>query len=178
MASGLLIDYLGHGNAADRPATPDLYAGAIGLWWSDDTDELSVWNGVAWNAVSGGGGGSVSSVNGQTGAVVLDQSDIAAPVRTETSSYTAALSDCVIQMNVGSANNFTVPPNSSVAFPVGSFLEVWQQGSGQTTVVAGSGVTILYDADDALKLKGQNSGCSLRKVATNTWRLIGKMEAV
>jgi hypothetical protein len=124
------------------------------------------------------GGDAVDSVNGHTGTVVLDASDISAPVRTETASYIAALGDSVVIMNLAGANDFTVPPNGDVAFPVGTFLEVWQQGTGQTTIVAGSGVTLLYDADDTLKLKGQNAGCSLRKVGTNTWRVIGKMETV
>lgn len=112
------------------------------------------------------------------GAWAAESGSAATAVRTETASYTAALNDQVVQMNVASANDFTVPPNSSVAFPTGWFLEVWQQGAGQTTVVAGSGVTILYDADLTLNLKGQHSGCSLRKVATDTWRLVGGMEPV
>jgi hypothetical protein len=100
-------------------------------------------------------------------------------VRTATASDTAVIGDAnnVVQMNVASANTFTVPPNSSVAFPVGSSLEVWQQGAGQTTITAGAGVTILYHSALTLKMKGQNSGASLRKVATNTWRLVGDMEA-
>jgi hypothetical protein len=97
-------------------------------------------------------------------------------INDETASYTAVISDQVVIMDNASANNFTVPANASVAYPDGWFLEVWQKGAGQTTIVADTGVTILYHADNTLKLKGQNSGCSLRKVATNTWRLIGDME--
>jgi hypothetical protein len=58
MASGRLIDYLGHGNIADRPVTPTLTTDAIGVWWSDDTSELSVWDGSAWQEDVGGGGSS------------------------------------------------------------------------------------------------------------------------
>lgn len=57
MASGRLVDYLGHGDAADRPATPSLVVGGIGVWWSDDTSELSVWDGTAWQEDVGGGAG-------------------------------------------------------------------------------------------------------------------------
>lgn len=94
-------------------------------------------------------------------------------------SYTAVLGDAnnVVTMTNAAASTFTVPANASAAIPVGSSLEVWQGGAGQVTVVADTGVTILYHADLTLKLKGQESGCSLRKVATNTWRLIGQMEA-
>lgn len=54
MASGRLVDYIGHGNIADRPATPDLATDSIGIWWSDDTSELSVWDGSAWQENVGG----------------------------------------------------------------------------------------------------------------------------
>jgi hypothetical protein len=45
-------------------------------------------------------------------------------------------------MNVAGANTVTVPPNSSVAFPVGTEIKVTQIGAGATTFVAGAGVTI------------------------------------
>lgn len=48
MASGLLTDYLAHGDAVDRPATPDLYPLGIGLWWNDDMEVLDLWDGTAW----------------------------------------------------------------------------------------------------------------------------------
>lgn len=70
MASGRLIDYLGHGDASDRPATPVLHAGIFGLWWADDTAEMSLWDGAVWiEDIAGGGGGSgtVTSVGTGTG---------------------------------------------------------------------------------------------------------------
>lgn len=76
MASGLLIDYLGHGDIADRPAAPTLYVGSIGLWWSDDTSELSLWDGTVWHEDIGGGGGggsgTVTSVGYSLDAAVAD----------------------------------------------------------------------------------------------------------
>lgn len=122
------------------------------------------------------GGSDVTSVNGRTGAVTLTARDVPAGIRTETASATATATDEVVVMNVGSANTFTIPPNGDVAIPVGRFLEVWQAGTGQTTLEAGSGVTLLVHADLTLKLRGQNSGASLRKVATDTWRVVGDLE--
>lgn len=43
-----LVDYLGYGVLADRPTTPDLYAGALGIWLSTDTLNLSLWDGAQW----------------------------------------------------------------------------------------------------------------------------------
>ena len=110
----------------------------------------------------------------------IDGTKLSTTIRTLTASGTAELGDAynVVLMNVATANDFTIPPNSSVAIPVGAFVEVWQRGAGQTTIVAGSGVTIHAHADLTLKLRGQHAGCSLRKVATNTWRLVGDMEPV
>lgn len=104
-------------------------------------------------------------------------SDVIPAINAQTgTSYTAVLTDRVVTMDNASPNTFTVPANSSVAFPVGSSLEVWQAGAGQTTIVADTGVTILYPADKTLLLRVQHSGASLRKVAADTWRLVGDLE--
>jgi hypothetical protein len=78
-------------------------------------------------------------------------------------------------MNVASANNLTVPANSSVAFPVGTEIHVEQKGAGQTTVVADTGVTV--NTSETLKLEGQYAVATLKKVATDEWTLIGYLEA-
>lgn len=94
----------------------------------------------------------------------------------QTASYTLVLADggTVVEMNVASANDLTVPPNSSVAFPVGTQITVLQTGAGQTTLVAGSGVTI-NSADGNLKITGQWSAATLLKRATDTWVAIGSL---
>ena len=171
--SGRVPDYLGQGLAADRPATLNLAPGCIGFWRSTDTGELSVWSDDEWSAV-GGGSASIPD-NSITGA------KLSASVRTLNASGTAEIGDAfnAVQMDVATANTFTIPPNSAVAFAVGDPLEVWQKGDGQTTIVAGVGVTILYDDEDlTLKIKRKNCACSLRKVDTNTWRLVGDMEPI
>lgn len=97
-------------------------------------------------------------------------------INTKTESYTLTISDAneLIEMNVGSANNLTVPSNSSVAFPVGTKIDVFQYGAGQTTIVAGSGVTI-RSKDSALKLVDQYSGATLYKRGTDEWVAIGDL---
>ena len=93
-----------------------------------------------------------------------------------TASYTLALTDQndIIEMNVGSANNLTVPLNSSVAFPIGTEIAVLQYGSGQTTIVATGGVT-LRSKSNALKISGQFAGCTLVKVGTDEWYVVGDL---
>jgi hypothetical protein len=55
MASGRLIDYLGYGTLAERPASPDLYTGTLGGWYSTDTGLFSVWIGSGWIDIAGDG---------------------------------------------------------------------------------------------------------------------------
>lgn len=94
----------------------------------------------------------------------------------QTASYTLVLTDAdkLIEMNVGSANTLTVPPNSDVAFPIGTAILVTQYGSGATTIQAGSGVTI-RSAGSVLGLSAQYAGASLIKIATNEWYLNGSI---
>lgn len=96
---------------------------------------------------------------------------------TQTASYTLAASDAgkAVEMDVASANNLTVPPNSSVAFPTGTVIEVCQIGAGQTTIVADTGVTV--NTPETLVMTGQWSTVSLRKRSTDGWVLAGDVEA-
>ena len=95
----------------------------------------------------------------------------------QTASYTLVLADKnkIVEMNVASANNLTVPLNSSVAFPVGSQINILQTGAGQTTIVATSGVTI--NGTPGLKLRAQWSYVTLIKRATDTWVAVGDLSA-
>jgi hypothetical protein len=96
----------------------------------------------------------------------------------QTASYTLVLSDAdkLVEMNVGSANNLTIPLNSSVAFPTGTQILLAQYGAGQTTIVATSGVTVRSNGGK-LKLNVQYSGATLVKIGTDEWYLFGDIVA-
>jgi hypothetical protein len=98
-------------------------------------------------------------------------------INAQTASYTLVLSDAsdLVEINNASANNLTVPLNSSVAFPVGTQISLLQTGAGQMTVVATSGVTI--NGTPGLKLRAQWSSATLIKRATDTWALVGDLSA-
>jgi hypothetical protein len=74
------------------------------------------------------------------------------------------------------AKNVTVPLNSSVAYPIGTVIEVRQVGVGQVTLVATGGVT-LRSRGGALKIAGQYGAASLLKTATDTWSVQGDLTA-
>jgi hypothetical protein len=129
--------------------------------------------------VSGVNDTEIGYLDGVTSAIqtqINSKSDKIASVNTQTASYTLVLADAdkIVEVNNGSANNLTVPPNSSVAFATGTQIDLVQYGAGQTTVVAGSGVTIRSKAS-ALKITGQYSAATLYKRGTDEWVLIGDL---
>jgi hypothetical protein len=93
-------------------------------------------------------------------------------------SYTAVLGDDgdLITFDNGSPIAFTIPPNSSVAFGIGTQINIMQLGAGAVTVTAGAGVT-LRSAGSKLKTNGQYSVATCCKIATDTWVVIGNLTA-
>ena len=92
--------------------------------------------------------------------------------------YTLALTDVakVVTLSNASAITLTVPPNSSVAFPVGTQIVLAQTGAGQVTIAPGSGVT-LNAYDSALLISGQYGVATCLKTATDTWLVFGTLTA-
>ena len=96
----------------------------------------------------------------------------------KTADYTLALTDAgkVIEINSGSSENVTIPPNSSVAFPIGTQIVIVRLGAGAVTIVEGSGVTTRSDGDKN-KIKSQYSSCVLIKHETNEWYILGNLDS-
>ena len=96
----------------------------------------------------------------------------------QSSSYTLAISDAglMVEMNVATANNLTIPLNSTVPFVIGQIIEIAQYGVGQTTILPISGVTI-RSYTGLTKLSGQYAAATLTKVGTNEWYLFGNLTA-
>lgn len=90
---------------------------------------------------------------------VDDKTDKIITFNTRTSSYILQASDAnkLIEMNVGSANNLTVPPN---VFTAGQQILISQYGAGQTSLVAQLGMTLRSNGGK-LKLTGQYSGATI-----------------
>jgi len=88
---------------------------------------------------------------------------------TRTGAYTLALSDefSVVSMNAGTAVNVTVPANSSVAFPIGTIVNVYNQSAQTVTVVAAGGVTVRNAGPVT-----QFQEVSLRKRGTDEWVMV------
>jgi hypothetical protein len=115
---------------------------------------------TCWEDATGGGG--AITINDQSGE-----------------SYTLGMVDqaALVRMTSDSTNDVTIPPNSSVPFPVGSRVSIRQAGAGLTTLVAGDGVT-LNNPGTTLALAGQNATIAVVQVAADEWDVIGDMDGV
>jgi hypothetical protein len=99
-------------------------------------------------------------------------------INAQSASYTFVLADgnsTVVTLSNASANTATIPPNSSVAFPVGTVLNFVQTGAGQTTITQGSGVTITSagGTSSAPKTRVQYSAATAIQTSANNWLVIG-----
>ena len=92
--------------------------------------------------------------------------------------YTTVLADDgkLVTCDNGSPIALTIPPNSSVAYGIGTQINVMQLGAGVVTVTAGAGVT-LRSAGTKLKTNGQYAVATCCKIATDTWVVIGNLVA-
>jgi hypothetical protein len=142
------------------------------VWIANDQGDITA---VNTNSPLTGGG--------TTGALTLSY-DYAAgskvTLNAQTATYTVVLADAdqkLVTMSVGSANDFLIPTNANVAFPVGTVINMIQIGAGQTTIKAvTSGTTTISSTGapaTAPKLRAQFSAASCIKVATDTWYVIG-----
>jgi hypothetical protein len=102
----------------------------------------------------------------------------AANSNAKTASYTLsslAERDNLIEMNSSSAMTLTIPLNSTVAYPVGTSLDILQTNTGQVTIAGTAGVTV--NATPGLKLRTQWSSATLFKRGTDTWIVYGDLTA-
>lgn len=97
--------------------------------------------------------------------------------------YTAVLADnknTLVTMAVATANDFLLPTNASVAFPIGSVINVVQTGAGKTTIKAVTPGTTTVSSTGAVpaspELRAQFSAASCIKTATDTWLVVGDIK--
>jgi hypothetical protein len=96
-------------------------------------------------------------------------------INAQVASYTAVLTDAgyLVTMSNGSANQFTIPPNSSVAFPVNTVISIQQIGAGVTTVKGGTGVTLNGVSTGGGAITARYGAVTITKIATDTWLMAG-----
>lgn len=119
------------------------------------------------------------TINGATIATsTLTSPKVNLGINTQTgTTYTTVLDDNgkLITLSNASSITLTIPPNSSVAYPVGAQLNLAQLGAGQVTFAGGSGVTIVSTGGtaNAPKLRAQYSTATAVQTSTDNWLVMG-----
>jgi hypothetical protein len=93
--------------------------------------------------------------------------------------YTTVLADDgkLITCDNAASIALTIPPNSSVAYGIGTQINIMQMNAtGTVTITAGAGVT-LRSAGSKLKTDAQYAVATCAKIATDTWVVVGNLKA-
>ena len=97
------------------------------------------------------------------------------------STYTAVLADGlnkIVTMDNASANSFKIPTDASVAFPVGTVLNVFAKGAGTTTIEAVTPATTTISSAGASAVAptlSTKKSASCVKISANSWIVVGSI---
>jgi hypothetical protein len=165
---------------------PTLAAGELGLE-TDTTkykigDGTTAWNSLAYAYTAGAAGATGPTgpigATGPTGATGASGFGGVEAINAQTgTTYTFVLTDRddLVTASNSSAQTYTIPLNSSVAFPTGSLVNLIQIGTGQVTIQGAGGVTVLSTGATAAtpKTRVRYSAITLIKAGTDTWYATG-----
>jgi hypothetical protein len=127
-------------------------------------------------------GTSTAEVATLTGTQTFTNKTLTNPIQTigtnnRTASYTLVLTDQskIIEVSSSSSTTVTIPLDSEVNFPVGTYVVVMQTGAGQVTIDGKISIdgSVIVNANPGLKLRSQWSMVSLIKRGTNLWVAAG-----
>jgi hypothetical protein len=116
----------------------------------------------------------------RTLAGAIDTSFVGVAINSQTgTTYTAVLADGlnkVVTMDNASANDFKIPTDASVAFPIGTVLNVYCKGAGTTTISAvtpGTTTVTSAGAVAASPTVATKKAASCVKLTANSWIVVG-----
>jgi hypothetical protein len=146
---------------------------------------VAEWNGFVWTYVIANATATVGALvvntssnttyrwNGSAWATYTVQKVIDLTLSRKTDSYTLVAADNgqVVEMNKATANTLTVPQN---IFTAGQQVLVTQYGAGQTTIAAGSGVTLRSDGGK-LKINTQYSSATILFISATEAYVFGNL---
>ena len=116
----------------------------------------------------------------QDSGIIVDDNDnvsgagILANAQTGTT-YTLVIGDAgkLVTLSNAAAVTLTIPANASVAFPIGTIVDLLQLGAGQVTVAITTDT--LNSSNSKTKLIGQYAAAGLVKTAATVWVLFGNI---
>ena len=105
-----------------------------------------------------------------------------ANLSTKTGEYTLQLTDAgkTITLDVTPGDpmglpGISIPANSSVAFPIGTRIDMINLYNGSALILPDSGVIMYSNKGTPASIADQYSGATLLKIDTNTWVLVGNL---
>ena len=112
------------------------------------------------------------------GGVLIDTYVAAGTDNNQTgTTYTLVLADqenTTVWMNNAASNECTIPANSSVAYAIGTKINILMEGAGTTTVAAVSATVSLNGvADGSHTINNQYQGVTITKRSTDGWVITG-----
>jgi hypothetical protein len=187
--SGTLLQGTGAGSSSWSSTLPSVGFGTDGsgvdvTFFSSTAGDNMLWDASEEKLV-------ITGTNGQNALEVADgdvsvtdsltvSGGLIAPLQINaqtgtTYTFVAADAGKLVTSSNGSAQTVTIPPNSSVAFAIGTQIMVQNIGSANATLAQGSGVTI-QSKDSNKEIDGQFAAATCIKTATDTWSLIGALK--
>lgn len=108
---------------------------------------------------------------------ILANSLVAVTAQTGTA-ITAGTADVgkLVTLNNVAAQTITIPANASVAFAIGDQINFMNLSTGTATFVAG-GTAVIRSAGSKLKLADQYAVCTVLKIDTDAWVMLGNVKA-
>jgi hypothetical protein len=108
---------------------------------------------------------------------IIANSLIAVAAQTGTA-YTIGTADVgkLITLSNVAAQTITIPANSSVAFAIGDQVNFMNLSTGTATFSAG-GTAVIRSAGSKLKLADQYAVCTVLKIDTDAWVMLGNVKA-
>lgn len=108
---------------------------------------------------------------------IIANSLVAVAAQTGTA-YTIGTADVgkLVTLSNVAAQTITIPANSSVAFAIGDQVNFMNLSTGTATFSAG-GTAVIRSAGSKLKLADQYAVCTVLKIDTDAWVMLGNVKA-
>jgi len=99
------------------------------------------------------------------------------PSNTQNGNYTLVLADAgkrIYKASGGAGETYTIPANASVAFPVGTIIEMINDGGGDLSIaITSDTLEQLGTSNTGTRTLGDNGKAVIEKVASTTWKISG-----
>lgn len=164
---------------------------AIAAWWAASAMKTKL-DGIAAGATANDTDANLKSRSNHTGtqaigtivgleaALASKAAAAGVPVKTVAgTTYTLLLEDAgyLVEFTSASSVTVTVPAQASVSFAGGEEYHLCQAGLGKVTVATTGGVTLVKPASQNAATRERESVCTLKRRATDSWRVFGDLEA-